>query len=194
MVPIILITGFKPYSVFKRNPSGEIAELLNGSYFKGMEVVGLSLDVKHSVIEEGFKKELEKGYDIIISTGLSPGRNVIGIEKIAVNWQGDCRDEEGSTPKPGKIIEEAPDGIFSRLPVEDIVHSLRSSKIPSEISFTAGTFLCNKIFFYSLYYSSAKAGFIHFPVDSESSVDGRYPTMAIDFMIKSVEIAIQKTI
>jgi Pyrrolidone-carboxylate peptidase (N-terminal pyroglutamyl peptidase) len=175
VVPIILITGFKPYSVFKRNPSGEIAELLNGSYFKGMEVVGLSLDVKHSVIEEGFKKELEKGYDIIISTGLSPGRTVIGIEKIAVNWQGDYKDEEGSTPKPGKIIEDAPDGIFSRLPVEDIVHSLRSSKIPSEISFTAGTFLCNKIFFYSLYYSSAKAGSYIFLLTPKALLMGNTP-------------------
>lgn len=194
MVSIILVTGFKPYSVFKRNPSGEIAELLDGSYFKGMEVVGLSLDVKHSLIEQEFKKELERGYDVIISTGLAPGRSVIGIEKVAVNWQGDSKDEDGKATMPGKIIEGAPDGIFSRLPVEDILHSLRSSKIPSEISFTAGTFLCNKIFFYSLYYTSAMAGFIHFPVDSESSVDGKYPTMVIDFMIRSVEMAIQKTI
>ncbi|MGC8562041.1 MAG: hypothetical protein ACP5UZ_05610 [Thermoplasmata archaeon] len=194
MVPIILVTGFKPYSIFKRNPSGEIAELLNGSYFKGIEVVGLALEVKHSEIEKRFRQELERGYDIIINTGLSPGRSVIGIEKIAVNWQGDSKDEEGKLSKPGRIIEEAPDGMFSRLPVEDILHSLRSSKIPSEISFSAGTFLCNKIFFYSLYYSSARAGFIHFPVDSESSLDGKYPTMIIDFMIKSVEMAIQKTI
>ncbi|MEM0135163.1 MAG: hypothetical protein QXU18_08075 [Thermoplasmatales archaeon] len=194
MVPIILITGFKPYSVFKRNPSGEIADLLNGSYFNGREVVGLTLEVKHSELEKKFLQELEKGYDIIISSGLSPGRNAISIEKIAVNWQEDIKDEGGESRGGGKILKVAPDGIFSRLPVEAIFHSLRSAKIPSVISYSAGTFLCNKIFFLSLYYSKAKAGFIHFPLDSDSSLDGKYPTMTIDNMIKSMEIAIQKTI
>ncbi|MCL4447040.1 MAG: pyroglutamyl-peptidase I [Thermoplasmatales archaeon] len=187
------MTGFKPYSNFKRNPSGEIAELLDGSHFKGKEVVGITLEVKHSVIEKRYLMELKKEYEIIINTGIGPGRNVIGIEKIAVNWQGSTKDEEGSS-RDGKIAKDAPDGIFTRLPVEEILHSLRSAKIPSEISFSAGTFLCNKILYCSLYYSTARAGFIHFPLDSESSLDGKYPSMIIDNMIKSVELAIQKTI
>lgn len=194
MVSIILVTGFRPYSRFKKNPSGEIAELLDGSYFKGREVTGMALEVKHSAIETDYLRELKKGYEIIINTGLSPGRNAIGLEKIAVNWQGEMKDEDGVSRKPGKIVSKAPDGIFSRLPIENILHSLRSAKIPSEVSYSAGTFVCNKIFFYSLYNSSAKAGFIHFPLESESSIDGKYPTMVIDNMIKSVEIAIQQTI
>jgi pyroglutamyl-peptidase len=193
VVSIILVTGFKPYSKFRKNPSGEIAELLNGSYFRGHEVKGVSLEVKHSVIEVDYLKELKKEYEIIINTGLSPGRNAIGVEKIALNWQGDSKDENGISKEPSKIVNKAPDGIFSRLQVEKIVHSLRSAKIPAEVSYSAGTFICNKIFFYSLYYSRARAGFIHFPLESESSVDGKYPTMAIESMIKSVEIAIQQT-
>ncbi len=194
MVPIILVTGYKPYSKFKRNASGEIAELLHGSYFKGREVTGISFEVKHSVIEKQYAQELKKGYEIIINTGISPGRSVIGIEKVAVNWQGDAKDEDGMSPRVGKIVKDAPDALFSRLPTEELLHSLRSAKIPSEVSFSAGTSWCNKIFFFSLYYSTAKAGLIHFPLDSESSLDGKYPSMIIDSIIKSIEIAIQKTI
>ena len=192
MVRIILVTGFKPYSGFKRNPSGEIAELLDGSYFRGREVKGISLEVKHSVIEVDYLKELKKGYEAIINTGLAPGSNAVRLEKIAINWQGNTKDEDGESKEPGNILDKAPDGLFSRLPVEKIVHSLRSAKIPSEVSYSAGTFICNKIFFYSLHYTKARAGFIHFPLESESSIDGKYPTMSIDSMIKSVEIAIQQ--
>ena len=104
------------------------------------------------------------------------------------------KDEDGLSARVGRIVKDAPDGLFSRLQTDEILHSLRSAKIPSELSFSAGTFVCNKIFYYSLYYTKAKAGFIHFPLDSESSLDGRYPTMSIDNMIKSIEMVIQKTI
>lgn len=194
MVSIILVTGYRPYSTFKRNPSGEIAELFDGAYFKGNEVVGKTYEVKHSVIDKDYLKELKEGYDIIINTGISPGRSVIGLEKIAVNWSSGIRDESGRTPLPGRVVKGGPDGLFSRLPVDEILHSFRSAKIPSEISFSAGTFLCNKIFYYSLYHSNAKAGLIDFPIDSESSLEGKYPTMSIDNMIRSVEIAIQKVV
>ncbi len=194
MVPIILVTGYKPYSSFKRNSSGEIAELLDGSYFKGREVVGIAYDFKNSVIEKKYPQELKKGYEIIINTGITPGRNVIGIEKVAINWQDPTKDEVGTSAREGRIVDKAPDGIFSRLPVAQILHSFRSSKLPSQMSYCAGTSMNNKIFFYSLYFSKAKAGLIQFPIDSESSLDGKYPTMLIDNMIKSVEIAIEKTI
>jgi pyroglutamyl-peptidase len=194
VVLIILVTGFRPYSVFKRNPSGEIAELLDGSYFSGNEVVGLSLEVKHSYLRKQYLQQIKKGYDVIINTCLSPGRNAITIEKMAINWQDDIRDEEGIAPRVGKIVEDGPDCLPSRIPAEGILEALRSNKIPSEISFTAGAFVCNKILYYSLYFTKSRAGLIHFPLETESSLDGRYPTMNIDHMIRSVEIAIQKTI
>ncbi len=194
MVSIILVTGYKPYSKFKRNSSGEIAELLDGSYFKGREVVGIAYDFKHSEIEKRYLQELKKGYEIIINTGMSPGSSSIGIGKVAINWQDPMKDEDGTSATQGRIVDKAPDGMFSRLPVAQILQAFRSSKLPSHVSYGASTSLNNKTFFYSLYFSKAKAGLIQFPIDSESSLDGKYPTMLIDNMIKSVEIAIQKTI
>lgn len=194
MVSVILLTGFKPYSTFKRNSSGEIAELLDGSYFKGKEVKGISLDVKHSSIRRIYSEELKKRYDLIVNTGLTPGKNVVSLEKIAINWQDDSKDEEGISPKTGKIVPDGPDGLFARIPVEEVVHKLRSAKIPSQVSFSPGISLCNKIFYYSLYYSKAKSGFINFPLEDGSSLDGKYPTMVIDKMIRAVELSIQKMI
>ncbi len=194
MVPVILLTGFRPYSIFKRNPSGEIAELLNGSYFKGNEVVGISLDMKHSIIRREYAEELKKKHDIIINLGIVPGLNAVSLEKIALNWQDGSKDEEGISATVGRIVKKGPDGLFSRIPVEGILHTLRSSKIPSQISFSTGATLCNKILYYSLFYSEAKAGLINFPLERGSSLDGKYPTMEIDLMIKSVEISIQKIV
>ena len=129
-----------------------------------------------------------------MNTGLAPGATSIKIEKIAINWQTDVKDEEGISPSPGRIVEDGPDAIFSRIDVEGAVHSLRSAGIPSDISYFAGTYLCNKIFFYSLYFTKSRAGFLHFPMTPEESVDGKNPTMDIERMIKAVELVIQKNI
>lgn len=190
---MILLTGFKPFSTFKKNPSGEIAKLLDGAYFKGEEVRGLELDVTHEAIKN-YLDELKNEYSIIINTGLAAGRSYISVEVIAVNWQSSEKDENNFAPPEGKIIDNGPDGIFSSIPVRDVLHTLRSAKIPSKLSFTAGTFLCNKIFYYSLYNSKAKVGFIHLPATDDISVTGEYPTMEIEKMIKSIELTIQKTL
>lgn len=167
---------------------------MDGFHFKGNEVVGLSLEVTHSSIGGHYLDEIRKGYDIIMNLGISPGINSVLLERIAVNWQDDRKDEEGISSGSGRIVKDGPDGLFTRLPVEAITHSLRSVKIPCDISFSAGTFLGNKIFYYSLYYTKSRAGLIHFPLETESSLEGEYPTMNIEHMIKSVELAIQKTI
>ncbi|MEM0127949.1 MAG: hypothetical protein QXO03_02530, partial [Thermoplasmatales archaeon] len=167
-----MITGFTPFSVYKKNPSGEIAELLDGSYFKGEEVRGIKLEVKNSEIRGRYLKELEVKYSLIVNTGLAPASKSISVEKVALNWQTDIKDEEGIAPSTGRIEEAGPDAIFARIDVERLVHSLRSSGIPSEISYFAGTFLCNKIFFTTLRRTSAPAGFIHFPLTPDSSIDG----------------------
>ncbi|MEM0073314.1 MAG: hypothetical protein QW078_03110 [Thermoplasmatales archaeon] len=194
MVRIILITGFAPYSNFKRNPSGEIAELLDGTYIKGEELKGIKLEVKNSEIEGKYLDQLKEKYSLIVNTGLAPSNRSISLEKIAINWQTDIKDEEGISPSTGKIDEKAPDAIFARMDVEKIIHSLRSAGIPSEISYFAGTFLCNKIFFMTLYKTDYPAGFIHLPLTPDASLDGKYPTMDMELMIKAVEIVIQKVI
>ncbi len=190
---MILLTGFKPFSSFKKNPSGEIAKLLDGAYFKGEEVRGIELGVTHRELDD-YVKMLNENYSLILNTGLAAGRSYISVEVIAVNWQGSEMDEEKFSAKEGKIIENGPDGIFARIPFKEIVHTLRSDRIPSKLSFTAGTFLCNKIFYLSLLNSSSKAGFLHFPATDEISINGEYPSMNIEKMIKSVELTIEKTI
>ncbi len=191
---MILLTGFKPFSTFKKNPSGEIAKLLDGSYFKGEEVRGIEIEVTHEAIRNYIEEIGRNEYSLIINTGLAAGRSYISVEVIAVNWQSSEKDENDFAPADGKIVENGPDGIFSSIPFLEVLHSLRSAKIPSKLSFTAGTFLCNKIFYSSLYYSKAKVGFIHLPATDDISVAGEYPILEIEKMIKSVELTIQKTI
>lgn len=191
---MILITGFKPFSNFKKNPSAEVASLLDGIYFKGEEVRGMQLEVTHNAINNEYVRALQEKYSLIINTGLAAGRSYISVEVIAVNWQSAEKDEANFSPEEGKIINDGPDGIFSRIPVKDVLHSLRSERIPSRLSFTAGTYLCNKIFYYSLYYSGATAGFLHFPATDDISISGEYPSMEIEKMIRAVELTIEKSI
>ena len=59
-------------------------------------------------------------------------------------------------------------GYWSTLPIKAIVLQLRKLGIPAEISPTAGTFVCNHVFYglrhgLALYHPGGRVGFIHVP-------------------------------
>lgn len=155
----------------------------------------MNLKMTRKEIYSSYLNEIMKEYDCIINTSIFPGRTSVSLEKIAVNWSEDSVDGEyGVLGNGRKIAEKGPDTILSRIPLEEILHSLRSIKIPSQISLSAGTSFQNEIFYLSLYHSKSKAGLINFPLETSSALQGEYPSMTIDLMIRSVEAVIQKII
>jgi pyroglutamyl-peptidase len=89
-------------------------------------------------------------------------------------------------------------GYFSTLPIHAIVSALKSDRIPAAISNTAGTYLCNRLFYCVMHCIAmedlrTQAGFIHVPYLHEQIVDKplESPSMSRDTILEAVRIGIE---
>ena len=187
----ILVTGFEAFDKSALNPSAEIVKAL-----KGDDLVTAILPVVFGQASSQLREliDLHKP-SAVLCLGQAEGRSEITPERIAINLD-DARiaDNEGNQPLKQRIIANGPDGYFSTLPIEKIVASMKAAGIPASISLSAGTFVCNHIFYVLQDYlkdSSIKSGFMHVPLmDEQRKEFPTLPTMPIRQMVAGVEIAL----
>jgi pyroglutamyl-peptidase len=130
--------------------------------------------------------------EVVIALGQAEGRPQINLERVAINYMhGQIADNEGVFALSGEITKDAPAAYFSTLPLELISQSLTAAKIPVAISLSAGSFLCNHIFYsmqHHLHGKGARSGFIHLPLMSEQS--NEFPNLAtieLEMMLKAID-------
>ena len=187
----ILVTGFEPFATSSLNPSGEIVKALIGD-----DLVTAILPVVFGQASAQLREliDLHKPR-AVLCLGQAEGRSAMTPERIAINLD-DARiaDNEGNQPLEQRIMADGPDGYFSTLPIEKMVTSMKAAGIPASISLSAGTFVCNHIFYVLQDYlkeSSVKSGFMHVPLmDEQRKEYPTLPTMPIRQMVAGVEIAL----
>jgi pyroglutamyl-peptidase len=194
----VLLTGFEPFNGAAINPSWEAVRALDGWSGPGFAVVarqlpcvfGTALDVLRESIA-GVKP------DIVIAVGQAGGRSEISLERVAINVDdASIRDNVGNQPVDTPVAADGPAAYFTTLPVKAIVKALRLRGFPSGVSQTAGTFVCNHVF-YGLMHQAVgqpvKAGFIHVPFLPEQAADRpeRPPSMALRDIVDALRIAVE---
>ena len=134
--------------------------------------------------------------DVVIALGQAEGRSQITPEKIAINLDSArIPDNAGNMPNNIQIISGGADGLFSTLPVEEIVEKLKEADIPTSISYSAGTFVCNHIFYVIQNHCkllNIQSGFVHVPLmESQASEFPGLPTMPLNQMVEAVKLMIK---
>jgi pyroglutamyl-peptidase len=187
----ILVTGFEAFDKSTLNPSAEIVKAL-----KGDDLVTAILPVVFGQASAQLREliDLHKP-SAVLCLGLAVGRSEITPERIAINLENArIADNAGNQPLEQRIMADGPDGHFSTLPLEKMVASMKAAGIPASISLSAGTFVCNHIFYVLQDYlkdSSIKSGFMHVPLmDEQRKEYPALPTMPIRQMVAGVEIAL----
>ncbi|RLE59505.1 MAG: pyroglutamyl-peptidase I [Thermoprotei archaeon] len=192
----ILVTGFKPWGKYKKNPSGELAERLDGRVVKNHIIRGYELEVSYKKVEKDIPSLIAKHEPVItLHLGLAAGTSYIRVERVAINIIDAGSDVEGREIKDEPIVPGGPIAYFSTLPTRSIVERLRKEGIPARLSYTAGTFLCNYTMYTSLHTIKTMglttlSGFIHLPLTPEMVLDGSAPSMPLEMMEKAVLVAI----
>ena len=197
----ILLTGFEPFGDSAKNPSAEIVRLLDGATVAGRRVVGVELPVTASRAP----RELEAAVDlyrpeIVLSLGLANGRGMLALERVAINaLDFPIPDNEGSQPTNEPVVEGGPAAYFSMLPIKAVLAAWREAGIPGYVSNTAGTYVCNGVFYSSLNFSEKygyRAGLIHVPYLPEQALEDvpGTPSMALDLMARAVEISLEVSV
>lgn len=194
----ILLTGFDPFGGEKINPAQEAVNKVSNN-INGAEVIKLIIPTVYekslAAIDEAIKKH---NPDIVISIGQAGGRFDITPERVAININDfRIKDNEGNQPVDEPIREDGKAAYFSNLPVKGIVKHLNENGIPSTLSNTAGTFVCNHVMYGVLYmidkkYPHMKSGFIHIPYETSQVINKKNtPFMSLDQIVKGIELSIE---
>ena len=195
----ILVTGFEPFGNDTYNPSMEVLGILP-KRIKDAEIVTGVLPVVRFASLRKMEELIEKEHpDAILSLGMAGGRSAITPERTAVNGD-DYRiaDNGGLQPCDEPVYADGPDAYFSLLPIKAMVRAIRACELPAEVSESAGTFVCNHVFYGTRYYCAIhhpdiRCGFMHVPYASEQCAETK-PSLALDDIARGVKAAIEAII
>lgn len=190
----VLVTGFDPFGDDVINPSFEAVKMLP-DVIDNAKIIKIEIPTVFYKSIEVLRKAIDKYQpDVVICVGQAGGRDKIAIERLAINID-DARiaDNEGQKPID-KIIEvDGQNALFSTLPIKLIHQRLNEVAIPSEISNTAGTFVCNHLMYGLLsttLNTKTRGGFIHVPYIPEQVVNTSIRSMTLEMITKALTIAI----
>jgi pyroglutamyl-peptidase len=134
---------------------------------------------------------------IVLCVGLAAERPTISIERVAINLcHARIADTDGRRPRDRPVIVRAAAAYFSTLPVRRIVDALTRAGLAAEMSMSAGTFVCNHVFF-SLMHEAAlarhkpgvrRAGFVHVP-----ALPARDMPRALAGLVRALQIVLRET-
>ena len=188
----VLLTGFEPFGNSSLNPSGEIVKAI-----KADNVICAILPVTFGGSAQALIKliKLHKP-DAVLCLGQAEGRHAITPERVAVNLD-DARiaDNVGNMPADQLIVESGPAAYFSTLPVKEMVSAMKNAGVPAAVSMSAGTFVCNHLFYslqHHLYGSTVRSGFMHVPLMDQQRIEfSGLPTMPLAQMVAGVMASIK---
>jgi pyroglutamyl-peptidase len=226
MMRCVLVTGFEPFGGERLNPSAEIAQALDGRDIAGRKVIGAVLPCSFGDSRRVLLRLMRK-YDpeLIVCTGQAGGRAHLTPERVAINCD-DARipDNRGAQPCDAPIARGGPAAYWSTLPIKAIVAALQARGLPASVSQTAGTYVCNHVFYalmhelarsagrrgrgtgagernarrggkVALTPAAARGGFIHVPWLPEQAVGHPGdPSLSLASMVEGIELAIATTL
>ncbi|GAP06714.1 pyroglutamyl-peptidase I. Cysteine peptidase. MEROPS family C15 [Anaerolinea thermolimosa] len=196
----LLLTGFEPFGGSPINPSALVLDRVREDHLDHTRIFTsvLPVDGETAPVQLIHKIDTIRP-DIILCLGEAPGRSVISIERVAINLL-DYRipDNANRIFSDRPVIEGAPAAYFSTLPVRVLYDALINQNIPAELSLTAGSYLCNQIFFHLMHRASVdpgilSAGFIHLPSLPEQVVKrpNMGPSMSLDTLVNAIHIILK---
>ncbi|MFU8926332.1 pyroglutamyl-peptidase I [Acinetobacter puyangensis] len=194
--PTVLVTGFEAFDTYQHNPSWTIAQALDQWQIQHHVVHARQLPCEFHRASQTLLHGLQTWQPaLVICLGLATNRSAISLERIAINIDdANIPDNAGQQPMDEKIQLTGPAAYFSNLPIKAMLHAIREQQIACEISNTAGTFVCNHVFYNLMHYlqqhaPQVRAGFIHVPAFSGSGI---VSPAAMDLIrhIQAIQIAI----
>lgn len=188
----VLLTGFEPFDQDPVNPSWEAVRQLDGLQLRDdVRIVARRLPCAFATAPECLLQMInELRPAMVIATGLGPGRSDISIERVAINLN-DARiaDNLGSQPIDTAVVTDGPAAYFTTLPIKAMVRAVREAGVAASVSHTAGTFVCNQVFYrlqHALVGSGVRSGFIHVP----RLPGGSEPSMPLTTLVEGLRVAV----
>lgn len=189
----ILVTGFDPFGGETINPAREAVMRLP-DVICNCEIAKLEVPTVFGLAAEtvlGVAQALCP--DAIICVGQAGGRSAVTPEVVGINLrEASLPDNAGHRPMNTPVVRGAPTAYFATLPVRDMVAAAKAKGIPCQLSYSAGTFVCNDLLYTLLHAyrdTDVKVGFVHIPYLPEQAGEG-VPSMVIETAVEALTVMI----
>ena len=202
----VLLTGFEPFEGEKVNPSWLAVRRLQGRRIRGHRVVARRLPTEFGRSLAALRRHLARFQPaVVICVGQAGGRAEVTPERLAVNLDAaHIPDNAGRQPMESPVVPGGPAAYWSTLPVTKIVEALRKRGIPAAVSMSAGTFVCNHVF-YGLMHElaqgenlprrGARGGFIHVPfMPAQAAGHRAQPSLPLEILVEAIAVAVEKSL
>jgi pyroglutamyl-peptidase len=164
-MPTVFLTAFEPYGHWTTNASCLALDELSHDMPSTLQITTRLLPVHFEVVKMRLAEELKADFDYALHLGQAPGSAQVQLEAIGLNVA--C-DDDSSIDR--RLCDDGPVAYRSSLPLFEWAERIRLAGTPAEVSFHAGTFLCNAALYLTHYYAErmrlkTQAAFIHVPLD-----------------------------
>lgn len=194
--PKILLTGFDAFGGASFNPSWLAVKALHGRQIAGHRVVAAQLPTVFGESLHRLQALLQQHQPaLVICVGQAGGRPAISLERVAINVSdAPLADNVGAQPIDTPVVAGAPAAYFTSLPIKTMLNALQRAGVNAEVSQTAGTFVCNHVFFGLMHALAtqhplrhSRGGFLHVPHLPEQGA----PCMVLDEMVRGLRLAVR---
>jgi pyroglutamyl-peptidase len=196
----LLLTGFEPFGGDRTNTSWQIARAIATRGLPGFEVSALVLPVEFERAGARLLAVLaDSSPDAVVCLGLALGRDAVTPERVALNLRGgnqgaddpDRPDNAGAMPRDTPIDPAGPYAYPTALPVHAFIGSARAAGAPAAVSYSAGTYVCNDVFYQLMRYRELTGdrrpgGFVHVPRATEHLMSPDERTVAFETLVAGV--------
>lgn len=196
--PIVLLTGFEPFGGETGNPSWDAVHALEGARIAAHRVATRCLPVEFGASLEALRQAIREFEPaLVLCVGQAGGRAQLSLERIAINVD-DARiaDNAGARPIDTPVAADGPAAYFSDLPIKAMLAAMRDAGIPAEVSQTAGTYVCNHVF-YGLMHAlrdapGVRGGFIHIPYSpAQAASHPGAPSLPVATVSEGLRVALR---
>ncbi len=196
----VLVSGFEGFGEHCVNPSEQLANKLQGATIDGFDVESVVLPVTFENAFQVLASAIERVRpQFVFCVGQAGGSEAICVERVAINiCDAAIADNAGHTPRSVPIELRGPVAYWSTLPVAPIVAALSAAGLPATISYSAGTFVCNQVFYKLMRVLShnpqTRGGFVHVPFLPEQALQEGCASMSLEEMERGLRVAIRVTL
>lgn len=182
----ILLTGFEPFDGERTNPSWQAVRVAAGHPMPGLTLATAELPCVFGDALTALRAAVDAtDPDLVVCVGQAGGRPDLTVERVAINLD-DARipDNAGARPTDRPVVPGGPAAYFATLPVKACVAAVRAAGLPASVSHTAGTFVCNHVFYGLLHLAATerpglRGGFVHVPYAPGQVLDRSAPALPV---------------
>jgi pyroglutamyl-peptidase len=191
----VLLTAFEPYGQWPDNSSWLALMALLRDRPATAELVTRRYPVHLQRLREALDRDLAQHFDAVLHLGQAPGASAVTLEAFAINAGSSDNPEDPATLP---LVPLAPEAYRTAMPLERWRGRLTQAAIPNQVSYHAGTYLCNAVMYLSHHWHASRnlhvpVGFVHLPLSSEQVTRGNFtsPSLPLAMLAKAVSIIVE---